>query len=161
MLTAMYERNYLIMKINMKLHKKFLQDWLWKPNDYDKGFWVQCVDLAKAYSKEVFWIELWNFSWWALKAWLSGSPFNSKWIRINNTSSFIPLCGDIVFFDKTASNKYGHVALINNANIKEIEVLEQNWWKGSWTWLWPDAIRLKKYNYLTPKVLGFFRFIWK
>jgi len=142
----------------LKTHKQFLQDWLWKPNDYDKGFGVQCVDLSKAYSKEVFWIELWNFSWWALNAWLTCSPFNSKWIRIKNTSSFIPRVWDVVFFDKTSSNKFWHVAVVSewSTNIK-LNVIEQNAWMWKGKWLWSDVIRLHTYNYLNPKCLWVFR----
>ena len=139
-------------------YNEFKTKYLWKRVDYDKKYWYQCIDLIQQYIKEVWWLTPNSFWWSAINWWTNNTTFpSSQYIKIPNTKTTIPLPGDIIIFDKTSSNIHWHIALTNNATIKELTVLEQNWWLWSGTWIKEDAIRLHTYNYILPKVLWFIR----
>ena len=139
-------------------YNEFKTKYLWKRV---KENWIntyECVGLAKQYIKEVWWLTPNSFWWSAINWWTNNTTFpSSQYIKIPNTKTTIPLPGDIIIFDKTSSNIHWHIALTNNATIKELTVLEQNWWLWSGTWIKEDAIRLHTYNYILPKVLWFIR----
>lgn len=46
--------------------------------------------------------------------------------QYSNPSSSKPCKGDLLVFDKTSSNPYGHVAIISDVKDQEIEVIQQN-----------------------------------
>lgn len=143
--------------------QEFKNKWLWKKVDYDSAFWAQCVDLARLGTKELFWIEIWTFSWSALNWWNTWSPFKSDenwiWTRIANSTNIFPMQWDIVFFDKTSVNPYGHVAIVDEwCTGSKLNVIEQNAWSGNWDWLWNNSIRKHTYNYITPKCLGWYSY---
>ena len=48
------------------------------------------------------------------------------WRKVANDPNLFPVKGDIVFFDKTSYNKYGHVAVCDSADAKQLTVIEQN-----------------------------------
>ena len=126
--------------------------------DYDKKYWYQCLDLAQQYTKEVWWNTPNSFWWKAIYGWFNNSIFPSlKYLKIPNTKTTIPKQGDLVIFDTTALNEFGHIAIVDSATIKELIVLEQNWWLWSGTWVKEDAVRLHTYDYIKPKVLWFIR----
>lgn len=136
------------------LYKEFEQKYLGKKVDFDKVYWYQCVDLARQYSMEVFWIDtgsFWGSAWsWYEKLW-KDVRF-SKTVRVKKFN--IPPVGAIVFFSPTAMwQPYGHVAICAYAQAwgDKIDVLEQNWvWTGKWTgW---DAVRINTYS--LEKVAG-------
>ncbi|MDR3227697.1 MAG: CHAP domain-containing protein, partial [Prevotellaceae bacterium] len=47
-------------------------------------------------------------------------------IQYKNPSSTKPMTDDILIFDGTVSNKYGHIAIISKVTDKEIEIVQQN-----------------------------------
>ncbi|MDR3227703.1 MAG: CHAP domain-containing protein, partial [Prevotellaceae bacterium] len=47
-------------------------------------------------------------------------------IQYKNPSSTKPMADDILIFDGTVSNKYGHIAIISKVTDKEIEIVQQN-----------------------------------
>ena len=144
--------------IEIMNHKEFIKTWLWKANDYDKTYWMQCTDIVKQYSQDVLGVQLWTFNGSAINAWNTWSPFNQRLEKIENYDSFIPKVWDIVFFNKTASNKYWHVAIVSNwTTVNSLKVIEQNGWMGKGKWEWTDAVREHIYNFLVPKVLWFYR----
>lgn len=128
--------------------------YLWKSVDRDGRYGSQCVDWVKKYCDEAgrpitttgnaidYWTN-WLGKWW---------------IRIPNTPIGIPQEWDIVIF--SWPTKYWHIAVAcARSSIKELNVIEQNWWKGTGTGKWVDAVRLYTYDYTKSKVLGWFRWI--
>lgn len=119
-----------------------------KQVDFDKAFGSQCVDLFREYSKQVLGIPE-----------HTGAVEGAKDLYLNFNSMpkmdkyfqkvFTPRKGDIVVFNKSETNKYGHVAIVLYATNKTLVVFEQdgfNQSKGSYINIW---------NY--DRVLGFIR----
>lgn len=46
--------------------------------------------------------------------------------QYNNPSNTKPKIGDLLIFDGTTFNKYGHVAIISNVTANKIEIIQQN-----------------------------------
>ena len=43
--------------------------------------------------------------------------------------------------------QYGHIAIVDHVAGGKVYVLEQNGsWKNSWSWIWPNAIRIQPYS---------------
>lgn len=127
---------------------EFVKKYEGKQIDFDKAFGSQCVDLFRQYSKEVLNIKE-----------HTGAVEGAKDLYLNFSSMpkmfeyfqkvFTPHKGDIVVFNKSEKNKYGHVAIVLYATNKSLVVFEQdgfNQSKGSYINIW-------NYN----KVLGFLR----
>lgn len=131
--------------------------WIWKASDYDWNKSIQCVDWARQFANEIgspiwtFWgsaINCWN-SWWAF-IW-------TEWKRVKYEKN-IPTAWDIIFFNKTPSNQYWHVAVVDwNCSDSVLNTVEQNWWKWQWKWQWTDAIRRKSWTY--KNCLGWFTLV--
>lgn len=96
--------------------------------DYDKFYGPQCVDLFRQYCQDVLKIphtgavdgakDLFNK--------YSDLPLEKKYFY-RYSKSYKPKFGDIVVFDLTATNKYGHVALvISQLSSNTLLVLEQD-----------------------------------
>lgn len=138
---------------------------LGKRVDYDGAFKYQCVDLIRDYAHRCHdnnqpvrgnAIDLFKETayWQAIK----NDPKNSQQV---------PAQGDIVIFDRTFSNLFGHVGIVDSASTIDnyIMVLDQNaGGKGDGTG--NSAIRVHKYYYaggngigkvvgwLTPKIFS-------
>lgn len=116
-------------------HEAIKTKWLWKRY---REPWIktyECVWWTKKYCEEAYWITWLSFGGSAYNGW------DNKW-NLNNffTKVWSPKQGDLVFFDKTPTNPYGHVAIVEN----NVDILEQNGWTGGGTGLWTDAIRISK-----------------
>lgn len=147
----------------MDKHQEFKKKWLGKWFCEDSKLWTQCVWWVKIYAYEVFGISLKVFWWSAYNGWKTWNPFKwFKFVKIENTASFIPKVWDIVFFDKHKSNwNYGHVWIVDElTTVKNLFVLNQNMWTwtghGKWDWF-----RISKFDYISPKCLGVYRFLGK
>lgn len=126
----------------------FLNSWIGKRVDYDKAFWHQCVDWAREFAKTSAMNPIGTFSGSAINGWKTGSPFvNTRWKRIEYKPWLIPSPSDIIFFNKTLRNRYGHVAIVGNADTKWVTVYEQNAIVGNGTGLWQDAVSKRTYLY--------------
>lgn len=123
-------------------HNQFLDKYLRTAQDEDGWFWYQCVDLAKLYSKEVYWITLWSFGGTARSGWFNKKKtFDPKlWERIEYKVGMMPKRGDIIFYDEWVS---GHVAIVQDANKIDIMVLEQNGATWNWDWKGYNQINLE------------------
>lgn len=148
-------------------YKELKAKWLWKSVDYDWVYWDQCIDFARQAVKDLFWVTIWTFSGSALRWWETWSPFNSKWIRVNNTLLAVPPAWAVVFFDKMYKNgkcvnPYWHVAIAwIGCSTSKLVVLEQNAWSGNWDWVWNNAITERVLDYKLPaKCLGWFVYRW-
>lgn len=128
----------------------------WLCIDYDNVYWHQCVDLIKHYSQNVLGLKLWSFGGSAKTGWFNKSnTFPSEFFeKIINTASAIPQSGDIIFI-KT-NTPYWHVAIVLDADIKKIKVLEQNTWNWNWRG-YDDRVKISEYNY--DKIIGWYHYI--
>lgn len=141
-------------------HSEFKSKWLWKWYKETEKLWTQCVAWVKLYCKEVFWVELSSFWGTAYNGWNTWSPF--VWLKIKrfkNTPDFLPKIWDIVFFDKDKSNwNCWHVGIVDFATLTTLKVLNQNMWNWDWKWT-DDYFKISNFDYITPKCLGFYRFV--
>lgn len=131
--------------------------WQWSKYIETPAFWAQCVAWSKKAVNELYWVSLKGFGGSALNGWNTGSPFDKTWKRVYNYKAAIPKAGDIVFFNKTIANPFGHVAVVGDGSTTTtLVVLEQNggMWKGHW--VGSDAIREHTYDYVHPQCLGWF-----
>lgn len=117
----------------------FINTYLGKATQYDYQDGVktvQCVDLAKMYCDYCLGInrgygkqhKLW--AWGNARDWYesfnSHEALTAKTIRIKNTSSFVPIRGDI--FVWTMNTKEGHIAICDGVGgTKEFYTYDQNW----------------------------------
>lgn len=143
-------------------HKEILSQWIGSRYQEDPQFGYQCVSWVKKYC-ELLNIPLLWFSGSAINAWKSGSPFGSWWTKINNSLLSIPRVGDILFFDATKANPYGHVAIVDEkSNLTRLNIVDQNGWTGTWDGLWDNAIILRSIGYSATKwrgkCLGWYRY---
>jgi hypothetical protein len=90
--------------------------------DYDGVYGAQCVDLIKKYFVEVIGIPAIRNN---AKDYWTNYP-TAHFTRITNTPSFLPKRGDIMIWG-TAVGQYGHIAIIDTANLNTFVSLDQNW----------------------------------
>lgn len=126
----------------------FIKNYEGKQIDFDKAFGSQCVDVFRQYSKEVLGIKE-----------HTGAVTGAKELYLNFDKMslmqkhfekvYTPHKGDIVIYNSTSTNIYGHVAIVVYASRKTIVVFEQN------------GFDQKKGAYITIRnfdnVLGFIR----
>lgn len=129
-----------------------------KYNKTTKGY--QCVDLAKSYLVDVF-----NFytrypqlktswAWGDARDWYESyihhKELTANFNRIANTSSFVPIEGDICVF--TEHNEEGHicVAYNNKSTTSKMYTIDQNYPKGS-------KVRYCTHRYVSEGFLGVLR----
>jgi len=107
------------------------------------GLWRgECVSLVKQWQKYNGWpICKGNAIDWIK----NGDGKNYRFIP--NTPTFVPKGGDIVIF---ATGKYGHIGVVYAADVKTMNVFQQNDPIGS-------PAKQKIYNYVKPHCLGFLR----
>lgn len=127
---------------------EFVKNYEAKQIDYDGAFGSQCVDLFRQYNKEVLNIKEHTGVVTGAKELYTNfelMPLMKKHFQ----KVYSPRKGDIVIFNGTENNPYGHVALVIYATTKTIVTFEQDGFnqdKGSYFNLW---------NY--DRVLGFLR----
>lgn len=104
----------------------------WPPIDYDKAYWAQCVDAARAISVHLGYpITSYGNAW---KIYEQGSKGYVK----KQVGSYIPLPWDILFMKPAKSNwNAGHIAVADEwCTMSRYNVIHQNYWvqwaSGSW-----------------------------
>jgi len=119
----------------------FRNEWLGKRIDYDWSFWFQCVDLAKLYLDKVAWLgEIWPLG--DARDIPNNHLFAKGWEILKWTDDLMQW--DIIIRTR---GKYGHIAIVDHITGGKVYVLEQNWsGKNSWSWIWPNAIRIQPYS---------------
>lgn len=92
--------------------------------DSDGAFGAQCVDLFRQYLKDVWDLPHTGTVDGAKDLYLNYDklPLEKKYLR----KVVLPICGDIVVFGATPSNKYGHVAIFLAQQDDNMLVFEQN-----------------------------------
>lgn len=113
----------------MKLNE-FINNYINTKVDFDGAFGAQCVDLFRQYCKDVLNIPHTGSVEGAKDLYCKWEklPLEKKYFRkipIDNLKEII--YGDVIIWDSTQSNKYGHVAIaLAKIDIKNILVFEQN-----------------------------------
>ena len=124
-------------------HEQFLEKYLRTPTNIDWGFGYQCIDAVKLYVLQVYWIKLGAFGGSARAGWYNKkNTFDPKiWLKIPNTPAGVPKQWDIIFYD--APVETGHVAVVHEANVNDVMLIEQNW--ATWNGLWKgyDAVNIE------------------
>ncbi len=98
---------------------------------YNLGLKYQCVEFVKRYYYEHLNHKMPD-SYGHAKDFFDKSLADGKknkkrnLIQYANPSLTKPKVSDLVVFDGTNHNKYGHVAIISNVTTKEIEIIQQN-----------------------------------
>lgn len=121
-----------------ELYDKFYADYVGKPNTgntpENKG---ECVGLI------AIWNDILNLPhiWGHAKDLLANADKNFFQL-INNSPDNSPLVGDIVVWDETWGNGFGHTGVVKSATLKTLTVFEQNNPVGSP----PILVTHKNYN---------------
>lgn len=127
-------------------HQEFLDKWLGKKFRESIALWYQCVALDKKYCEEVYGIK-WLIFWGsAINGWNGMGNIQWRFERIE----WLPQQWDLAFYAPTPTNSAGHTGIVHSAK----EILEQNWWAGTGTGQWVDAIRIHK---APANVVGYMR----
>lgn len=98
---------------------------------YNLGLKYQCVEFVKRYYYKHYNHKMPN-SWGHAKDFFDSSVSDGEMnikrnlIQYTNPSKTKPKIGDILIFDSTRFNKFGHVAIISNVDENEVEIIQQN-----------------------------------
>lgn len=119
---------------------EFVEKYNGKKIDYDGAYGAQCVDVFRQYCKDVLSIPHTGAVVGAEELFTKYDvlPLEKKYFHRIAYEGVIPGTGDVVIFSASASNAYGHVAIILSANDKELTVFEQDGFKqdgahiGTW-----------------------------
>jgi hypothetical protein len=135
----------------MKL-KEFIGKYDGKYLDWDGAFGAQCVDQARFYFSEVCGLERQPAGVVGAKDFYllfeKDPVLKGNFQKIPNTPEFVPKPGDVVIWDKSKTNPYGHIAIFVEGDVRSFDSLDQNLPAGS-------ACRLVHHTY--SNVLGFLR----
>ena len=144
----------------MKLDE-FINKYINTKVDFDKAFGAQCVDLFRQYCKDVLQIPhtgSCSTTGGAIDLFLDWEkmPLEKKYVKkilVNKAYNDISFkFGDVIVWNKTNTNKYGHVAIfISKVDNKNVLVFEQNGIKQ-------DGAKLS--TRVMDNMLGVLRFDW-
>jgi len=109
---------------------EFIKKYLGKTLGYPEGsFQGECLSLAKWYIKECFGFNPppsgsnSAYGYWSNFP----SPLGQFFTKVENTPTGIPKRGDIILWEPTPSNSYGHIAIFLEGTDKSFKSLDQNW----------------------------------
>ena len=110
------------MKLNEFVHK-----WIGNKCDFDGAYGAQCVDLFRQYCKEVVGSPHTGAVEGAKDLWLKWNelPEERKWFKRVRS----PKEGDVMIWNSTERNPYGHVAIMLSKLGDEYIVFEQDGFK--------------------------------
>ena len=134
-------------------HNQFVSKYSGKKVDFDGYYGGQCVDLFRQYCQEVLGVPQPKGVRGAAQFWenFSSDPvLQQNFIQIPNTLTFVPQKGDVMIWTRKAGNGYGHVAMVDSANVLWFTSFDQNWRKL-------NVSELTRHNYLAPAVYGVLR----
>lgn len=101
------------------------------PDGYNYGLKYQCVEFVKRYYHD-------HYKHFMPDTYGNAKDFFNKWVpdggqnkqrdllQFTNPSVSRPKKGDLLVFDETTSNEFGHVAIVSNVEETEIEIIQQN-----------------------------------
>lgn len=105
---------------------EFVKKYNGKKVDFDKAFGCQCVDLFRQYCNDVLGIPHTGTVEGAKDLYINYAKLPGEMNHFTRIATRFPRVGDVVIWDKTPSNKYGHVAICIGNLADEIIVFEQN-----------------------------------
>lgn len=132
---------------------EFVTKYLGKKIDFDGQVEGQCVDLFRQYVKEVLLYPQPKGVVGAKDFWTNyptDPNLNQYYDRIPNDPTAVPKNGDVMLWDKTAGDGFGHVSVFIEGNVNTFTSFDQNW---------PTLSKCTKtqHTYTNPKVLGWLR----
>lgn len=101
------------------------------PDGYNIGLRYQCVEFVKRYYYEHLNHKMPNSYGHAKDFYVKGLA-DGKWVKdrgltqYSNPSSSKPQVNDLVVYDATVFNKYGHVAIVSKVTDSKVEIIQQN-----------------------------------
>jgi hypothetical protein len=107
----------------------FFDDTVGKKVDFDGQFGAQCVDLFRQYNKDVFGYPHTGGVEGAKDLYLRYDSLpeeQKRYERIRYFEGNTPQAGDVIIWDATPTNKYGHVAIVLYPSRKNVIVYEQD-----------------------------------
>ncbi len=99
--------------------------------NYNLGLRYQCVEFVKRYYFEYYHHKMPN-SYGHAKDFFNPKLEDGQWnkarnlLQYRNPSASMPNVGDLLIFNRTKWNAFGHVAIISMVNDHEIEIIQQN-----------------------------------
>jgi len=98
---------------------------------YNIGLEFQCVEFVKRYYYEIYHHKMQNPYGHAKSFFIKGlkdGAYNSErnLTQFSNGSKSKPQKGDLIIFDASLFNSYGHVAIISNVTENSVEIIQQN-----------------------------------
>ena len=130
--------------------KDFTQEYIGKKVDFDGHFGYQCVDLFRQYCKDVLNVPHTGGVVGAKELYTryDQMPLEQKYFERIPYPDVRPQAGDVVVFAAAGSNKYGHVAIVLDADHRVITVLEQDGFRQ-------NGVHVGVWDY--TRVLGYLR----
>jgi surface antigen len=130
-------------------------------DSYNLGLKYQCVEFVKRYYYEHFHHRMpdtyGNAKDFFSPAIADGKLNPQRGLRqFVNGGSSAPQVGDLVVFDGSFSNEYGHVAIVSEVAEGEIEIIQQNVGASSRRWLDLEQVD-GKWNIADDRLLGWLR----
>lgn len=100
-------------------------------DNYYIGLKYQCVEFVNRYYYKYYHHKMPNSYGNAVDFYdmfVNDGGLNKKTnlIQFSNPSKEKPKQGDIIIFNKSPGNKYGHIAIISSVGANEIEIIQQN-----------------------------------
>ena len=116
------------------------------PDGYNLGLKWQCVEYVKRYYFQVYDHKMPDSYGHAKDLFdknLDDVAFNKKraLLQFRNVRYEKPKAGDMLVYDGTSSNPYGHTGIISRVTDTEVELMQQNYGKKS-----RDTLTLSVYN---------------
>lgn len=98
---------------------------------YNVGLRYQCVEFVKRYYFEHYqhrFPDAYGHAISFYDAAVGDGDLNAKrgLVQFSNPSSHQPQVGDLVVFDTTIFNRYGHVAIVSDVSEDSLEIIQQN-----------------------------------
>jgi cell wall-associated NlpC family hydrolase len=109
---------------------KFIKTYDGRYLDWDGRFGCQCVDVARYYFAEVCGLKTQPAGVVGAKDFYADFEkdpvLKARFIRIPNTPTFVPQPGDVVVWDGTGGNPYGHIGIFVRGDVRAFDSLDQN-----------------------------------
>ncbi len=130
--------------------QEFINKYNGKKIDFDGHFGAQCVDVFRQYCKDVLNIPHTGSVVGAKDLYekYEQLPKEKQYLKKIPRDFIVPQEGDVVIFGASKNNKYGHVAIVLEAEPSKLKVFEQDGFRQ-------DGCKISSYSY--TNVLGFLR----
>ncbi|MGG6839905.1 UNVERIFIED_CONTAM: SH3 domain-containing protein [Mammaliicoccus sciuri] len=132
-------------KLTQKEAVKYALSMVGKGYDYDNAYGWQCFDTANYYWHQLFGHGLKGNGAADIP---THNDFKGEATVHENTKSFLAKPGDLVIFNKNYGGGYGHVAIVVDATLDQLDVVEQNWLGGGLNKT--EVTTRRKHNYDFP-----------